>query len=100
MHKLSCLIVRQPYASLIAFGKKRWEFRSYNTERRGAMGIAASHGRPWITACPDLNEILHLMPRGVVLATCELKSSFLVTSKDLENSKDNQLKQIFMGKKS
>ncbi len=91
MTKLDCLIVRQPYASLIAFGKKRWEFRSYDTKKRGVIGIAASHRKPWFTRSPRLNSILHLMPRGVVLATAELKKSFFVTFEDLKRNRGSPI---------
>lgn len=87
MSELDCLIVRQPYASLIAFGKKRWEFRRYDTKKRGPIGIVASQGEPWVTFSSELNKILYLMPRGVVLATAELATSFFVTNKDLESNR-------------
>ena len=92
MSRLDCLVVRQPYASLIAFGKKRWEFRRYDTKRRGIIGIAASHGEPWISSSPELNKILHLVPMGVVLATAELVTTFFVTSKDLERNRGQTIR--------
>lgn len=92
MSKLDCLIIRQPYASLIAFGKKRWEFRRYDTKKTGSIGIAASHGEPWITSSFELNKILYMMPRGVVLATAELVTSFFVTNKDLESNRGKPIR--------
>ena len=98
MSKIVCLIIRQPYASLIAFGKKRWEFRRYDAKRRGTIGIAASHREPWISSSSELNKILHLMPRGVVLATAELVTSFFVTSKDLERIRGKPIRVNLHGK--
>ena len=82
--KLECLIVRQPYASLISIGFKRWEFRSYETKKQGKIGIAASNADPLRTKNDELNRILHLLPRGVVLATAQLATSFFVTADDLK----------------
>lgn len=36
---IDCLIVRQPFASLIAYGMKRWEFRTYNCKKRARKTI-------------------------------------------------------------
>jgi len=79
-----CLVVVQPYASLIAFGCKRWEFRSYESKKMGKIGIAASNVGPWPTRNLELNKISYLFPRGVVLATAHLVASFFVTSEDLK----------------
>jgi hypothetical protein len=54
--QLPCLLVRQPYASLIAYGRKRWELRSYDTRRRGHILIAASRGKPIETTDETLNN--------------------------------------------
>jgi len=84
MTLLSCLLVQQPYASLIAFGRKRWEFRSYEIKRRGLIGIAASPSSVFPTMSPELNKISDTFPRGVVLATAELVNCFFVTANDLK----------------
>jgi hypothetical protein len=80
---MQCLIIRQPYASLIAFGKKRWEFRKYESKKEGIIGIAASANEPLKTWNSVLNRASHSFPRGVVLAKAELVTSFFITSKDL-----------------
>src|SRR2546425_522823 len=64
--KLDCLIVQQPYASLIASGFKRWEFRGYETKKTGEIGIAASNSQPLQTKNLELNRIRYLLPTGVV----------------------------------
>lgn len=84
MTTLDCLIVAQPYASLIAVGHKRWEFRRYETKKSGKIGIAASNGAPWPTRNLELNRIAPYLPRGVVLATAEMVTSLYVTSADLK----------------
>ena len=81
---LDCLIIQQPYASLIAYGKKRWEFRNYDTKKSGLIGIAASPSKNLSTLNPNLNVAAIHFPKGVVLATAELETSFFVTSSDLE----------------
>lgn len=79
-----CLIIRQPYASLIAYGCKRWEFRSYNSTKRGRIAIASSRGPPLKTSDNTLNEAAKHFPRGVTLATANLINTFLATNKDIE----------------
>src|SRR5437764_490987 len=81
---MQCLIVRQPYASLIAFGKKRWEFRNREIKKRGLVGIAASPNEPYRTWSDELNRVAPLFPRGVVLATAEMITSFYITGQDLK----------------
>ena len=66
---MPCLLVRQPYASLIAYGLKRAEFRPYPTVVRGLIGIAASKGSPLRTLDATLNSAARGWPRGQVLAT-------------------------------
>ena len=67
-----CLLVRQPYASLIAYGLKRAEFRKYPTKIRGPIGIAASKGASLKTQTESLNGVSNSWPRGVVLAKATL----------------------------
>lgn len=90
--KMDCLLVRQPYASLIAYGVKRWEFRTYNCTKRGLICIGSSRGKPLKTGDPLLNSISDYFPRGVALAVGVLVDSRPVTSEDL--------KQAFKGEKT
>ena len=83
---LNCLLVQQPYASLIVFGKKRWEFRSYETRKRGRIGIAASPSSVLTTKSKSLNAVSHSFPRGVVLGTANLVNCFYVTAADLKKA--------------
>jgi len=86
MAVLSCLLIQQPYASLIAFGRKRWEFRSYEIKKRGMIGIAASPSSVLSTLSPSLNQGSHLFPRGVLLATAKLVNCFYATGADLKKA--------------
>jgi hypothetical protein len=67
-----CLLIRQPYASLIAHGLKRVEFRSYPTRVRGRIWVAASKGPPLKTEDSVVNAISKNWPRGLVLASANL----------------------------
>lgn len=89
---MKCLLIRQPYASLIAYGCKRWEFRSYNCSYQGKVGIASSRGRPFKTGDDNLNEHAKSFPRGFVLATGELVRSFPASSNDLRKNYKGQVK--------
>lgn len=82
---LDCLIIRQPFASLIVFGVKRWEFRSYASDKRGTIAIAASKAPPLRTSDAKLNQAaINRFPRGVVLGTARVMGSHLITSKELQ----------------
>lgn len=83
---LSCLLVQQPYASLIVFGKKRWEFRSYETKKSGRIGIAASPSSVLPTRSTSLNAVSHFFPRGVLLGTAKLVNCFYVSGADLRKA--------------
>jgi hypothetical protein len=86
MTTLSCLLIQQPYASLIAFGRKRWEFRSYEIKKRGTIGIAASPSSVLSTLNPSLNQVSHLFPRGSLLATAKIVNCFYATGSDLKKA--------------
>jgi hypothetical protein len=81
--EIDCLIVRQPYASLIAYGSKRWEFRTYNCEKRGLICIGSSRAPPLKTGDSYLNSVSNSFPRGYALATGVLSDSFIATNKHL-----------------
>jgi hypothetical protein len=83
---LDCLLVQQPYASLIVFGNKRWEFRSYEIKRRGTIGIAASPSSVLPTRNRKLNASAAFFPRGVLLGTANLVNCFYATAADLKNT--------------
>jgi hypothetical protein len=75
--KVDCLIVRQPYASLIAYGVKRIEFRTQNCTKRGPILIASARGRALKTGDNYLNSISKSFPRGYILANAVLADAFI-----------------------
>jgi len=83
--ELKCLIIRQPYASLIVHGVKRWEFRGYHTSFLGRIGVAAGRGPPLKTLSSALNRISTDLPRGLVIGTGRLVSSRVCTREMLSN---------------
>lgn len=74
----------QPWATLVAIGAKKIETRSWSTSYRGPLAIHAATWKPddaaedvWSYALNagfglELAEFARDLPRGVVLATCEL----------------------------
>lgn len=81
-----CLIVRQPYASLIAYGCKKWEFRSYDSTKRGIIAIASSRGSALKTSNKELNLASKNFPRGAILATAKMVNTFHATNKEIKES--------------
>jgi len=70
------LSLREPWASLIAYGPKRIETRSWRTNYRGPLYIHASLGRI-DQSDPHIRELLELLPGwepayGLVLCKCLL----------------------------
>ena len=96
--QLSCLLVRQPYATLIMYGKKRWEFRSYEVKKRGLIGIAASPSSILPSESNNLNCISNLMPKGCLLGTANLRTCFYITSKELVKAIGNEVKLMIHDK--
>jgi hypothetical protein len=94
-----CLIVRQPYASLMAYGCKRWEFRSYDSTKRGMIAIASSRGPALKTASKELNVAAKHFPKGIVLATANLVNTFNATNKEIKESFTGTTQVRIHGKK-
>jgi hypothetical protein len=89
---LNGLLVQQPYASLIVFGKKCWEFRSYETKKRGLIGIIASPSSVLRTHSASLDSVSYLFPRGVLLATAKIVNCFYITGTDLKKAMTEPIK--------
>lgn len=78
------LSLTQPWASLVAFGAKRWETRGWSTSYRGQVAIHASKGFPndckEMCFWPPFNDglasggitTLRAMPLGAILAVADL----------------------------
>ena len=73
---MKALSVRQPWASLIAFGEKTIEVRSWSTSFRGRLLIHAS-GK-------DIIEDGITLPAGYAIATVEVVDVRPFTASDLE----------------
>lgn len=73
---MKALSVRQPWAGLIASGRKTIELRSWRTNYRGRLLILAG-STPWRG-----NHGFELGPRGVVLATVELVDCRMALASD------------------
>lgn len=81
---MKALSLTQPWATLVALGVKKIETRSWSTEYRGPLAIHASQGitKDSLNALqlPEFRRVLtpagyHYlgdMPRGAVIAICEL----------------------------
>ncbi len=81
-HQIKALSVRQPWASLIASGRKTLEIRSRRTHFRGTIAICASAApekRSWADPWRA-----HAGPLGVVVATVEIVDCRLATADDAE----------------
>jgi hypothetical protein len=99
---MKALTLTQPWATLVAIGAKRIETRSWSTRYRGPLAIHAAKGLPrdCYELCFDEPYYRTLMlalrqnlaghrdddlvlreglPRGFVLATCELVDCFRIT---------------------
>lgn len=66
---MKALSVRQPWASLIAWGDKTVEHRSWSTAHRGPLLIHAS-GRPFVAEDDEGERVA--LPYGVIVARVEL----------------------------
>jgi len=84
---------------LIAYGRKRWEFRSYEVKKRGTIGIAASPNPPYSTKNESLNKAAADFPRGLLLGTAELVNCFYATSTDLKKAMTEPVEILLHGHK-
>lgn len=81
---MKALCVKQPWAHLIASGRKRFEIRSWRTNYRGPLAIVASKGadrdgvafwgdgpRSQVVAVANLVDCRPFMPADAEAACCE-----------------------------
>lgn len=79
MSKLRCLSLQQPWAELVAAGRKLVENRTWETQVRGLLGIHASRSTRTVRGCTPA-ELADWLPRwpqqkyhlGCVVAVVEL----------------------------
>jgi hypothetical protein len=79
---MKALTIRQPFASFIIAGLKRWETRSWRTSHKGEILIHAALGHPLEctqagfdlrSACQELLHCdLSQLPRGRIIGSVEL----------------------------
>ena len=77
---MKVLTIKQPYASLIIEGYKKYEFRSWKTKYRGELLIHAGLGVD--KEAMKRFEYLNLdYPKGKIIAKCNLTDCLLVDDK-------------------
>lgn len=93
---MKTLTLTQPWASLVAFGAKQIETRSWNTAYRGKLLIHAAKGYPkWakeFASEPPVSVLLgrdYEYPRGAIVATCRLVS--VLPTRDLQTNRFIQM---------
>jgi hypothetical protein len=89
---IKVISIQQPFASLIAFGEKKFETRSWATKYRGELAIHASKKIDHQAALmvkekyPEIWEKIWTLPTGVILATCRLADSHKIISKGYDSA--------------
>jgi hypothetical protein len=68
---MKCLSLKQPFAELLASGKKTIELRGWNTHFRGRFLIHASL-KPYLPVCKELGIDQHSLTYGAVIGEAEL----------------------------
>lgn len=74
---MKVLTIKQPWATLIAEGYKKYEFRTWNTKFRGTLLIHAGKG----IDKKALERFKHLnleYPTGCIIAKCEITDSIYI----------------------
>lgn len=86
-----CLSIKQPFADLIASGKKTIELRSWNTSFRGEFFIHASK-IPNSEACRRLKVDLEYLVFGAVIGKATLTDvKIYITKKSFQEDRDKHL---------
>jgi hypothetical protein len=80
---MKALTLQQPWASLVAFGDKTIEFRSWQTEYRGPLLICAG-SKP-------ISDGEEIMPYGVVVALVQLVRIEPFTARHLEKANFDEM---------
>ncbi len=100
---IKAITLWQPYASLVAKGAKQIETRSWATKYRGPLAIHAAKKHVAlipgnITASRIIQGVIHSqgisiskLPRGMVIATCNLVECVLITQEFSANLTDQEL---------
>ena len=103
---MKAITLHQPWASLVAIGAKRIETRSWKTNYRGELAIHASKTsnknicqsgiEPFFTILKQAGfieikngRLIDYLPRGVIIATCNLFDCREITVRMLTDSKEH-----------
>lgn len=90
---MKALTLTQPWATLVAIGAKRLETRSWPTAYRGPLAIHAAKGwtkadrdlcltEPFKAALAPWYAEHNMLPRGVVIAICDITGCFATRDED------------------
>ena len=90
---MKCLSIKEPFASLIINGYKKYEFRSWKTNYRGKILIHASksYAKVAVNRFEKLN--LKYFP-GCIIGEAEIIDCILIT-KEFEDSLKNENKLVY-----
>ncbi|HHX17064.1 MAG TPA: ASCH domain-containing protein [Mollicutes bacterium] len=92
---MKVITIKQPWASLIAYGYKRYEFRSWKTNYRGPIYIHAGKGVDK-TAMKDFEYLNIDYPKSKIVAQVYLEDCVFIDSKvDDKLKKEN--KKLYSG---
>lgn len=90
---MKAITIRQPWASLIASGYKKYEFRSWPTKYRGPIYIHAGSGvdKEYLSRFDNLNL---LYPKSSIIASADLEDCILM-DKDFVKQLHKENMQVY-----
>lgn len=87
---MKALTICEPYASLIAYGNKRYETRSWATKYRGPLLIHAGKSRKYMRKSAELG-LPEVTPRyGMIIAVGELVAVHRITPEFIAGLTDEE----------
>ena len=88
---MKALTVCEPYASLIAYGNKRYETRSWATKYRGPLLIHAGKSRKFMRIA-SIRGLPEICPQyGTIIAVGELVAVHLITPEFMAGLTDEEM---------
>lgn len=88
---MKVLTVKEPWATLIANGSKRVEFRSWKTNYRGSLLIHAGKGRVEESIKRLQKYLPDILPKGEIIAQVTLKDCILIDKELNEKLKEENI---------
>lgn len=100
---MRCLTIRQPWATLIALGEKRYETRSWPTSFRGELAIhaglkvdkAACQREPFRSVLASHGYTAENLPSGAIIAVAKLEACHIITGSTGEEGWDTDHEAAF-----